>query len=142
MTIQHSDTADGLTTSFIDAQRLLTFRTGVDFANFCWRVAAMTTHGWYGRPILAIEEPVLCLIQALTGSHRIRAAQTLGMHVPVVVISTGRIRAAGANVTVAGVGLALVHPRGCILNDEREVSHWIEVHLPDTLASRLMALEA
>jgi hypothetical protein len=51
-------------------------------------IDSMRTDGWQGRPILVLDSNALQ--QALTGSHRITAAKSLGMQIPVLLFeSTG-----------------------------------------------------
>lgn len=55
-----------------------------DDQKFCDVWASMLLDGWVGRPILAIGTEDWC--HALTGSHRLAAAQRIGFNVPVLLI--------------------------------------------------------
>jgi uncharacterized ParB-like nuclease family protein len=51
-------------------------------------IESMGRDGWIGRPILVFEDPDSTngYIHALTGTHRLNAAQALGFEVPVISI--------------------------------------------------------
>lgn len=49
-------------------------------------VESMSEGGWLGRPVLAYEDPGYGL-RALTGSHRIAAANEAGIRIPCLVLT-------------------------------------------------------
>ncbi len=57
-------------------------------------VERMREHGWQGRPLIGrvsfasrLSEDEIVMYDAWTGSHRVAAAQRVGLHVPMVVLA-------------------------------------------------------
>lgn len=77
-------------TSNIDPSNVMPVNPVVDEGKYEYLVASMKQNGWKGRPLLVYESGD-GVYQALTGSHRIAAANAAGLEtIPVSIIDTSR----------------------------------------------------
>lgn len=78
--------------TWINAGEISPLHGVLDFAKLADLKASLRADGWQGRPILVIE--TADGLRGLTGSHRVEAAQQIGMEIPVLMISADEAEAA------------------------------------------------